>query len=1368
MAVSVNNGSLEYISLLNNSDFQSKSLQDIKLIRLRLDLTGDTSGIAKYDAAFKAAAEQEKVIRADLAKILDDAKIKTEQLTAAIEKPLIKTIFTDSAAEAAAYNAELLTTIDGNAILNAQLVDQAIIREKLDTELKLGYLTQEQYNEALISAGIVEGEFAAQTKKATVSAVEQRAVLEELKITLKSLKESQVGASSTQLPIINRQIQETESEIKKFSNVGKVGFDQFGNAIVQTTEKQNKFSAALGRATNLSNIGATVVSRLTRQIIGLGVGLLSFAIGAKAIEALFSYIAGLDAFSGRLDQLKQNIQALKEVNESYTQSAGASISTLKVLYIATTDVTASMESRIDAAKKLKAEYPDAFANATALSIANDKERKSYDDLSASIIANARATAVKTKLDEIAAKQLDIDLKKQEITEKSRALLKTAQGLPTTRSGRNNDADVGGNPRQEAIDIINAGAKAQFLIAEQDSEILSNKAKFLIKYAQGTQKLAEIIEGGANLIKEPLKNFDTIIKNASSEDDYLNLQKALQAKLKSLVPSDADFKAIQTRLRQLQEIIKQYNPKDTDGKAAAKSEEESLLRKLALLNSISDAIRGVNRASLDSDVQALTEISDKFDQLRQRIATFNADPKNKNHKIGASAIADVTAAESTAVTNQANLNENNYIQSEIEKRKQLYADYEAYRLKVGKNIADAEYSDLLKSGKDFETFLKTQVDAVDKNDTSAPIQARREILKKILKDNAEDQKKSLQELLIETASYYDKRGAIIAVREDEIAKLRAKGFNDQANVLQASLNDELTDLDEANNKKTAKYKYLFSGIDTMSTAAAKKYIANAYLSAAASLAFGNITQKAYDDLIRTINKANQAVSDRLPNDLLAVGSALGTIGSQLENVDPLLSSIVLGLGSIVSQVANVNKLGDAFKNADSGVDKFTAGVNLVQAGISAAVSLIDIVTSASDQRKKADEDYYNSVIAFQNQYNIALDEQLRLQSDLEGNIFIKDYKGDLLNAANSLSKVNKQLQDSFIALQAGQAKTGTESVISGKSVLAGAGSGAALGATIGAFAGPVVSLVGGAIGAVIGGVIGLFAGKKKEDTLGPLLGIYPELIKKDKDGVDQFNVALAQNLIQNNLVSDSTKVLLQNTIDLNQERQKAIDQINSDLKDLAGSLGDDLRSALVTAFEDGTDAAKAFGDSVSKVIENIVSQFLFQAVFASQFDQLEANLKASFGIAGDQSATDDIIKFYEQASKLIPAFNKGLQAAKDEGAKFGLDIFGGAENAATSLKGSIKASLTEDTGTILAGTLKGIQLGIYDVTRLLTVQQLSFGQLNILAQSILNNAILIEINTRRTALNTDTLPFILTELQGINSNSSGSLGVALRAAGKFGY
>lgn len=126
-------------------------------------------------------------------------------------------------------------------------------------------------------------------------------------------------------------------------------------------------------------------------------------------------------------------------------------------------------------------------------------------------------------------------------------------------------------------------------------------------------------------------------------------------------------------------------------------------------------------------------------------------------------------------------------------------------------------------------------------------------------------------------------------------------------------------------------------------------------------------------------------------LLAVGSALESLSGSLGGISSGLGDLVGGLAKTVNSVAGIGKLKTAFDSAQGSQAKFIAGANFYGAAISSAANLVGIFTSAAKQRKEAEEAYQNSVLAFQNQYKINTIEQIRLQEQLNGNLFLRTIK-----------------------------------------------------------------------------------------------------------------------------------------------------------------------------------------------------------------------------------------------------------------------------------------------------------------------------------------------------------------------------------------
>jgi len=406
---------------------------------------------------------------------------------------------------------------------------------------------------------------------------------------------------------------------------------------------------------------------------------------------------------------------------------------------------------------------------------------------------------------------------------------------------------------------------------------------------------------------------------------------------------------------------------------------------------------------------------------------------------------------------------------------------------------------------------------------------------------------------------------------------------------------------------------------------------------------------------------------------------------IEGVRVYNSELADSLGLLMSAATTLQK---AFSK--EGLSKSEA----YSAAISGATSLIGMVVGAAQERKRVMDEYYKSIISQQLEYNLLLNDQLRLNSDVNGTVFLKNYEGRLVDGAKALNNANDMYSKAMAAFNKSEAIVGKKNVVSGTNVLGGIGAGAGMGAAIGS----IVPVIGTAIGAIVGGAVGLIAGlfaKKKKDVVAPLLETYPLIITKE----GEFNAELAKTLVANNLVTDATKAVLENLIAWSEAAEKAREQITQVITDLTGSLGDDLRNALVTAFVDGTDAAAAFGDSVNGVMENILSNMIFNAAFEGAFTQLQDEMKASYGVGADgkpisgamvdQSWMDDLGRFFAKAPELIDAVNTGLEDAQKEGEKYGFDLFKPTGKAKQGLQGEIKG-VTEDTAQLLASLLNAVR------------------------------------------------------------------------------
>lgn len=125
--------------------------------------------------------------------------------------------------------------------------------------------------------------------------------------------------------------------------------------------------------------------------IGLAVSVATALIGVLATLAKRMRDNRIEAQKHR-EELKRLNKEATDVSSKMSDSAAKEVAALKNLYKAAVNEANSKEQRIKAAKDLIALYPDQFKNFTAEQVSLGKAKKAYDELTQSIINNAKAKA----------------------------------------------------------------------------------------------------------------------------------------------------------------------------------------------------------------------------------------------------------------------------------------------------------------------------------------------------------------------------------------------------------------------------------------------------------------------------------------------------------------------------------------------------------------------------------------------------------------------------------------------------------------------------------------------------------------------------------------------------------------------------------------------------------------------------------------------------------------------------------------------------------------------------------------------------------------------------------------------------------------
>lgn len=583
------------------------------------------------------------------------------------------------------------------------------------------------------------------------------------------------------------------------------------------------------------------------------------------------------------------------------------------------------------------------------------------------------------------------------------------------------------------------------------------------------------------------------------------------------------------------------------------------------------------------------------------------------------------------------------------------------------------------------FLKQAQDALSASAPTKDVIAQKKITAEEIIKAQKERKEMLSGFLLNVEDSEEKRLEIEThyaelrnALEERFQDNKTAGYQKAIDAINKAEGEEMRERAKRIREASEEYKALVKAVDDAANSSGLfKQISAQKDLVAEELATNGYSERYYAEF-KKLGDMQTALYSSIAGAVGELGQALAEVGGTMGDIGSALSGIAKQAGGLITIF-----------------DKNTTSTQKWGSAVQAATSLIGIIVNSAKQRKQAETEYYNAIISQQSQYNILLNEGIGMQSELNGNVFITDYEGKISDGIKMMSDAQVGYEKSLEALQQGRAKIGQRDKVDWGAVGSGAASGAALGAAIGTAIPVIGNVVGAVVGGVVGAVVGIFGGKKKKDTFGGLLDVFPELI----DHAGNFNKALADSLVANNLVDESTKVLLQDTIAWTEQLEKAKAQIESVIVDLAGGLADGLRDGLVGAFEDGTSAAEAWGSGVSKILKDLISQVVFSNLFSADFKKLQEEMEASYGLQGDQSFVDDIIRFYDTAGTKAQDYIDALAVAQAEGEKYGLDLFNktaGSTKKTDPLSGAIKG-VSEETASVLAGQFNAIRITNADIS-----------------------------------------------------------------------
>lgn len=337
------------------------------------------------------------------------------------------------------------------------------------------------------------------------------------------------------------------------------------------------------------------------------------------------------------------------------------------------------------------------------------------------------------------------------------------------------------------------------------------------------------------------------------------------------------------------------------------------------------------------------------------------------------------------------------------------------------------------------------------------------------------------------------------------------------------------------------------------------------------------EKKLEAKLKTLGEAAASSAD-------LVGDLAGKLSEMFEAAGN--DGMAEAMDTVESVMTSVSNIGKGF--AEGGL------VGGIAAAAGEAIGWVTKAFQASARHKAALEKIMQEVTAQQREYNLLLMEQ-NLELEKAQTIFGTDTYGKAANAV-------KVMKDAYAGLKAEIAGTSEQQK---KFAYTETGSD---------FWNGVFNKNYSALKDAYSGLAdieiktghkktGLFGWGKGKDLYSSILDVYPELI----DQAGNLNRELAESIMNSREFAENDKEALQYIIDLYDQAEEAWEDVKDYFEGIFGDLGQTLTDALTDAFRNGTDAGKAFVDSLTGMLEKLAEQMIYTVTIAPYLEKAQEEM-----------------------------------------------------------------------------------------------------------------------------------------------------------------
>jgi hypothetical protein len=614
-----------------------------------------------------------------------------------------------------------------------------------------------------------------------------------------------------------------------------------------------------------------------------------------------------------------------------------------------------------------------------------------------------------------------------------------------------------------------------------------------------------------------------------------------------------------------------------------------------------------------------------------------------------------------------------------------------------------------------------------NDDSGLTKEKLEIVDKEKLEVDKEFETESKALLEQYKTYTQSRLDIEKQYQEQIKVMRKAGASEEnIEIVKQAQDDALAALDEEIAQKEATFNAFISRIGQMSLEQLVTSLNEAERALAASeVTNGNNSKEETATLRATVKRlrleieAAQAEKDLDDKDKSkqwdrtanAIKKAKGEIDNMIDSMD-FLDDTTKDALKAASNIANgtiamidgIKALGIGAAQSMSAVEKASVILAIIGAAVQIVTAIFNMASKAEKAHQEALAEVQKNKLAMQREYNLALLEQNLLLKEAD-TIFGTDNYRKAANAVNvykeSLKQLDESMRSQYLTLDIfGRKYTHAISGLDAITIKTGHHK------------------------------TGLFGWGKGEDEYTAITQVYEDIITAE----GKLNVERAKGIISTQTMSDANKAALQNLIDLAEMAEKAFEEMTDYLTDVFGELGGSMSDALTDAFRNGTDAAKAFSDSVSQMLEKLAQDMIYSVTLAPIMEQAQQQM---LEIMGNVNLTDE--QKFNQYAALMGQVTEDAIAQKgiaddlykryqEIANQNGIDIWKSEkekEKENITLTGSVKG-VTEETASMLGGQMNAMRINQIEATEILRQQLM---QLYTIAQNTSYNHYLQSIDGR---------------------------------------